>query len=289
MSLTRRDFLKASAVIAAAFGAKVDALAAEGGLSVIWLQAQSCTGCSVSLLNSIYYDTIDSLVVNTLDLNFHPNLMAAAGMLARSAAEAAFSKGNYVLVVEGAVPTGASGTYCNLWPGLTAADGVKAYAAKTPYVMAVGTCAAYGGVAAAPPNPTQAIDVQTLIGTTKRVIRIPGCPSHPDWIVGTVAYMLKYGTVPVLDAEGRPKMFFEKTVHDRCPLKGTTPARALGQYGCMKELGCRGPVTKADCPVRRWNTGAANTYGTNWCIGTRVPCHGCASSKFNELRPFFKS
>jgi len=125
MSLTRRDFLKASASIAAAFGIQgAEALAREGGLSVVWFQAQACTGCSVSLLNSIYYNTIDDLLLNTLDLNYHPNLMAASGALATTAAQNAYNQGNYVLVVEGGVPTGASGKYCYLWPGMTA---VKAF------------------------------------------------------------------------------------------------------------------------------------------------------------------
>ncbi len=290
MSLTRRDFLKASASIAAAFGIQgAEALAREGGLSVVWFQAQACTGCSVSLLNSIYYNTIDDLLLNTLDLNYHPNLMAASGSLAQTVAQNAYSQGNFVLVVEGAVPTGASGKYCYLWPGMTAVNAIKTFAAKTPYVMAVGTCASFGGVNAAPPNPTQAVSVQTLLGTSKKVINIAGCPTHPDWIVGTVAHMLKYASVPTLDSKGRPTMFFNRSVHDICPLKGTEPAKALGQPGCLKELGCRGPETRADCPTRRWNTGAANTYGKDWCIGSRGPCHGCTEPKFSELRPFNKA
>jgi len=290
MSLTRRDFLKASASIAAAFGIQgAEALAREGGLSVVWFQAQACTGCSVSLLNSIYYNTIDDLLLNTLDLNYHPNLMAASGALATTAAQNAYNQGNYVLVVEGGVPTGASGKYCYLWPGMTAVNAIKTFAAKTPYVMAVGTCASFGGVSAAPPNPTQAVSVQTLLGTSKRVINIAGCPTHPDWIVGTVAHMLRYGNVPSLDSLGRPTMFFSKSVHDVCPRKGTSPARALGQPGCLKELGCRGPQTKGDCPNRRWNTGTKNTFGVDWCIGSGGPCHGCTDPKFSELRAFYRS
>lgn len=290
MSLTRRDFLKASASIAAAFGIQgAEALAREGGLSVVWFQAQACTGCSVSLLNSIYYSTIDDLLLNTLDLNYHANLMAASGNLAQSVAQNAYNQGNFVLVVEGAIPTGEGGKYCYLWPGMTAVSAVKTFAAKTPYVMAVGTCASFGGVNAAPPNPTQAVSVQTLLGSSKRVINIAGCPSHPDWIVGTVAHMLKYGSVPTLDSKGRPKMFFGRKVHDACPLKGTQSAKVLGQPGCLKELGCRGPETWADCPTRRWNTGEANTYGSDWCVGSRGPCHGCTEPAFSQLRPFYKA
>src|SRR5512137_1144799 len=118
MDLNRRDFLKASTAVAAAFGIKTsgilspeDAAALEadqGGLPVVWLQAQACTGCSVSLLNSVYYTTINDLLLNTLDLQYHPNLMAAAGASAQAAAQAAYDKGGFILVVEGAVPRGAS-------------------------------------------------------------------------------------------------------------------------------------------------------------------------------------
>jgi hydrogenase small subunit len=84
-------------------------------------------------------------------------------------------------------------------------------------------------------------------------------------------------------------MFFGRKVHDLCPLKGTEEAHTLGQYGCLKELGCRGPETMGDCPTRRWNTGAKNTFGSNWCISSRGPCTGCTEPKFSELRPFFKA
>ena len=289
MTLSRRDFLKASATIATAFGVQgAEALAREGGLSVVWFQAQACTGCSVSLLNSIYYNTIDDLLLNFLDLNYHNNLMAAAGSLAQAAAQDAYYRGNYVLVVEGAVPTGASGKYCQLWPGMTAVDGVKSYAARTPFVMSVGTCASFGGVAAAAPNPTQAVSVQTLLGASKKVINIAGCPTHPDWIVGTVAYMIRYGAVPTLDSKGRPTMFFRRRVHDTCPLRETEEADRLGQYGCLKELGCRGPETWGDCPTRRWNTGAKNTYGSYFCMGSRGLCTGCTEPTFGASRPFFR-
>jgi len=104
-----------------------------------------------------------------------------------------------------------------------------------------------------------------------------------------VAYMLKYGSVPALDSQGRPTMFFGTTVHDVCPLREGPEAHALGQSGCLEELGCRGPETRADCVRRRWNSNAQGTFGVNWCIGSRAPCNGCTESKFSELRPFYKS
>jgi NiFe hydrogenase small subunit HydA len=300
MKLTRRDFLKATAAVAAAFGLpggaflpRKEALALEaedGGVPVVWLQAQTCSGCSVSLLNSIYYKTADDLLANSLDLQFHPTMMAAAGNLAVAAAEKAYRRGGYVLVVEGAIPTAAGGEYCYLWPGLTAQKGVDRYSKRAAFILAVGTCASYGGIPAGAPNPTGAQGLPaTLAGKT--VIKVPGCPSHPDWIVGTVAYLLANGTAPALDTRGRPTQFFGSTVHSQCRYRdGWEEVDTLGlQEGCLKEIGCKGPSTRGDCPIRKWNCPGAETVGVNWCIGAGAPCFGCTEPGFPDfMSPFYE-
>ena len=153
MIVTRRDFLKASAALGGALALKATglmqlqkALAAWGGPPVVWLQGQGCTGCSVSLLNTIHYMTIDALMINTLDVKFHPTVMAAAGNLGVAAAAGAPS--GYVLVIEGAIPRGAGGDYCHIWPGMTMLDAVETFAQNAGVVLAVGTCACYGGMSA---------------------------------------------------------------------------------------------------------------------------------------------
>lgn len=297
-NLTRRQFLKASSAVAAALGLKVsgvldaeDAQALEssaGGVPVVWLQAQACTGCSVSLLNSIRLMTIDSLLVNTLDVDFHSNLMAASGHLAVAAAEQAYRKGGYVLVVEGAIPAADNGAYCHLWNGLSALEGVQRYASRAAFILGVGTCACYGGLAAGAPNPTGARGLDASYNG-KQVIKIPGCPIHPDWVVGTIAYLLTYGTAPSLDSYGRPMEYFSRNLHDRCPLKDTGEAKSLSQQGCLKELGCKGPRTKCDCHGRKWNGAALNADGVNWCCAAGAPCFGCTEPTFPDgMSPFYK-
>ena len=301
MRISRREFLKASAAAGTVWGMTASGLlrlqkvlAAEGGPLVVWLQGQSCSGCSVSLLNSIYYTTIDDLLINTLDLEFHPTVMAAAGDLAVSAAEAANAAGGYVLVVEGAIPTAENGDYCHIWPGTTILDAVQSFSQNAGYVLAVGGCAAFGGVPGGSPNPTGASGVRDILGSPANLINIPGCPAHPDWIVGTISYLLANGRAPRLDSEGRPKLFFDKTVHSRCERKakfcGERPkAPGLSQPGCLKELGCKGPDSKADCPVRQWNSGGAGRMGVNWCVGAGAPCHGCTEPGFPDaMSPFYK-
>jgi NiFe hydrogenase small subunit HydA len=266
-----------------------EAYAATTKPPVLWLQAQSCTGCSVSFLNSVYYATADQLLTQTLDLKYHPNIMAAADDLAISAANAAYTNGGYILIVEGAIPTGASGKYCELWPGLTALSGVQQFASKAAYVLAVGTCAAYGGISAGNPNPTAARSVKAVLGT-KPVVNIPGCPTHPDWVVGTVAYILQNGRAPALDSLYRPVTYFSTTVHERCPRRGTDDDGGLGGSTCMREAGCKGPETRADCPIRKWNSPGTSKTGVNWCIGSSFPCHGCTEPKFpNSFVPFLDS
>jgi len=308
MNVTRRDFLKASAALGGALALQASgllqlqkALAAEGGQPVIWLQGQSCTGCSVSLLNSTYYMTIDQLLINTLDVKFHPTVMAAAGTpregevnnLAVSAAEDARVAGGYVLVIEGAIPTGANGDYCHIWPGMTMIDAIGIYGPSAAAILAVGTCACYGGMAGGEPNPTDAMGVEDALahlGLQATVINIPGCPAHPDWIVGTVAALLA-GEMPELDGEGRPTEFFGTYVHKMCPNRGFgQKAHVLSEPGCLAGLGCKGQQTHADCPLRKWNAGAQGEQGVNWCVGARNPCQGCTEPDFpdGQTSPFYQ-
>ena len=144
MRVSRREFLKVAAAAAAAGRLAPAALARlqnllliEGGPRVIWLQGAGCDGCAISFLNSIHYATADELLMNTLDVEFQSNLMAAAGDLAISAAEAAGAEPGYILVVEGAIPTGADGKYCVLWPGMSMHDGLVNFSPNASFILAL--------------------------------------------------------------------------------------------------------------------------------------------------------
>jgi hydrogenase small subunit len=207
MSLTRQDFLMASAALAAAFGLQgAEALAQESGFSVIWLRAQSCSGCSAALLDTICFDTIDGLLENEEDFNFRPADRTQTLNRRRSTGAGNRAGGNHVLVVEGAVPVDSTANQCYLWPGLTAASGIKAFASRTPHVIEVGACALAGDVGGCP-NPGRVVSVQSLLGPSQRVITLPGCPIDPDWLIATIAHLLRYGSAPALDSAGRPTVF----------------------------------------------------------------------------------
>jgi hydrogenase small subunit len=288
MSVSRRDFLKASSMLAAAFGLQVigddEAGAAEKLGGVIWLQGQGCTGCSMSLLSSLTGGPCEELLRHKMELKFHPTLMTAAGPNAVAAALAARAHGGYVLIVEGAIPTAAGGKFCYLWPGTTAWDGVQEFAKKAEYIVAVGTCAAYGGIpASVPPHGANLTGAKGLsqVVRGKTIINVPGCPPHPDWVVGTIASLLS-GIVPARDAHGRPEAYFSNTIHNQCPYEDS-----YAEKYCLEELGCKGSITYGNCPGIRWNSMEPDGKGVNWCIGARSPCRGCTQPDFPDaMLPF---
>lgn len=225
------------------------------------------------MVNSVS-PTADELLIETINLQYHPTLMAAAGDLAITTATQALSSGISLLVVEGAVPT-SHDRYCTVWETaeghMTMLEAVQNFASAADYVMAVGSCAAFGGITGRSAD-TGAQSVGNVL-TGRPVINVPGCPAHPDWIIGTIAHVLASG-LPPLDADNRPTAYFGEKVHRLCPRKGN-PAETFGEEGlCMQGLGCQGRWTRADCPSRQWNN------SVNWCVGANGLCIGCTESSF---------
>lgn len=255
-------------------------------INLIWLEATGCSGNIISLMNAENPDLI-YLLLDMVTLKYNNSLMAAEG-------EKAFEefldtlKTDFILVVEGAVSTKDDGLYNVIarYKGkkITAMEAVRMAGEKAKYVLAVGTCASYGGVSAAKPNPSQSISVYQFLD--REVIRVPGCPCHPDWAIGTIANIVAFG-MPELDKENRPVIFYDVTIHDRCPRRSYFDkgifAEKLGDDQCMFKLGCKGPMTRTDCPIRQWNG-----Y-INWPVKDNTPCIGCAQNAFPDgMSPFVK-
>jgi len=292
--VSRRDFMKYCIGSAAVLGLNLSvlgklekALAAGDFPPIIWLNGANCTGCTVSLANLFSNNDgtkdVADLLINTINLAFHPNLMGAAGDLAVAQLKSA-TQGAFVLAVDGGIPTAFGGRTCMLWTEdgreITALEAVRDLAPKAAAVLSIGTCASFGGIPAGNPNPTGIQSISRISGVS--TVNIPGCPSHPDWVVGTIAQLLA-GESPSLDSDGRPKAFFGQKIHERCPRKEEDEAKTFGIDGrCLKELGCKGPETKADCYSRYWNS------GTNWCIGANAICIGCTEKGFpDKFSPFY--
>jgi len=252
-------------------------------IGVIWLQGAGCTGCSVSLLNLLsppINDVITGEVVpgKEISLIFHPTIMASSGSLSLGTLE---GKRDFVLVVEGSVP---EDEYCEVG-GKSFRERLSELSRDAVCVIAFGTCSSYGGIPSGSPSPTKSVGVSQII-KDKPVINIPGCPPHPEWFLGTVAHIVLFG-IPELDEVLRPKLFFERTIHENCPKRAYYDemkfARSFGEDGCLYELGCKGPYTHADCPLREWNG------GVNWCIANGSPCIGCTEPFFPDgLSPFYE-
>lgn len=282
MQISRRDFLRYTTASMLTMGLSrfdltrvEEVLAQSSKPPVLWLSGAACTGCSISLLNAVN-PTIDQVLLNTISLNYHPNLMAAAGDLAVMQARSTQSAGGYTLVVEGAIPTAGGGKYCYVWDeggrAVTMAEAVRSLAAQAKYVVAVGTCASFGGIPAVYAQ-TGTKGVGPFLG--RPVLNLPGCPVHPDWIIGTLVQVLG-GNLPALDAYGRPITFYTpEVIHERCPRREREEASRFGQPGwCLEELGCKGPRSHADCDLRGWNN------NQNWCIGADALCIGCTEPNF---------
>jgi len=270
-------------------------------IPVIWLQGASCSGCIVSLLNA-FAPSVHTMLLRELAPGKHLNLRVQATAMAGQGQQvlevieqtAQAKAGQYVLVLEGSVQL-AHPLFATL--GEDAGQEVPIYrkaadlARSAMAVVAAGTCAAYGGIPAGAPNPTGAMGIAELLsreGIDTPVVNLPGCPPHPDWLAGTLATVMRYGLEAVeTDEVGRPKMFYGRLVHETCPRRADFDAgkfaRNFGEPGCLYELGCKGPVTYADCPLRMWNS------GTNWCVGAGAPCHGCVEPDFpDRLSPLYK-
>lgn len=293
--VSRRDFVRFCSMAAAAVGlgplaAEDFVQAAERGQkpSVIWLQFQECTGCTESLLRTSH-PGVDELILDLISLDYHETLFAAAGHQAEAALKSAMEmhSGKYVCIVEGAIPTKENGIYCMIG-GRTALEIVNEVAGKAGAVIAIGSCASWGGVPSADPNPTGASPVHDVF-KGKPVVNIPGCPANPYNLLGTVLQYATYGTLPELDEENRPKFAYGRTVHEHCPRRAHFDAgRFAEKYGdeghrqgyCLYKIGCKGPATHANCSVQHFGE-----VVDAWPIGLGHPCFGCTEKGIGFTMP----
>lgn len=284
--LSRRDFIKYCSLAAAAIGlpstmatkmAEAVVLGKAQKPSVIWLHFQECTGCTETLLRTSHPDVAE-LILDLISLDYHETLMAAAGHQAEEARRSAMKAhaGKYVLVVEGAIPTKEGGIYCKIG-GQTAFEMLNETAEKAGAIIAIGSCASFGGVPSADPNPTGASSAASVL-PGKTVVNLPGCPPNPYTFLGTVLQFATLGKLPALDKKGRPMFAFARTIHEDCPRRAHFDAgRFAEKFGdeghrngyCLYKLGCKGPQTHAACSFKDFSEIGA------WPIGVGHPCVGC--------------
>lgn len=295
LGVSRREFLQLCAAMAATMGlpkgadaAMAEAVASAKRPSVIWLHFQECTGCTESLLRA-EHPTLEKLILDVISLDYHETLFAAAGHQAEAARRDAMkaNKGKYLLVVEGAIPTKDNGIYCKVG-GQTAVDMVKECAADAAAVVAIGSCASWGGMPSTGPNPTGASNAADVLG--KVIPNIPGCPPNPYNFLSTVVHFLTFGKLPDVDHLGRPKFAYSRLIHENCERRAHFDAgRFAMEFGdpghrkgyCLYKLGCKGPETYANCPAILFgDVGCAS-----WPVGTGHPCIGCTEKGVGFSKP----
>ena len=296
--ISRRGFLKFCAATASMLalspnmaGAIAEALGNARRPSVIWLSFQECTGCTESLTRS-HIPTIENLILNAISLDYHHTLQAASGTAAEQAREQAMhdNEGKYLLIVDGSIPTGADGAFSTI-AGMTNLQMLEETAKHAAAIVSVGTCAAFGGIPYANPNPTGAAPVMDLI-KDKPIINVPGCPPIPIVITGVLSHYLTFGTLPEVDNLQRPLSFFGDTIHDRCYRRPFYDqgkfAKSFDDEGarngwCLYELGCKGPTTYNACATAKWNN------GTSFPIESGHPCLGCSEPNFWDAGSFYSA
>jgi len=294
---SRRHFLHLCGWLAAAAGIEVSALSqvvhaleTKPRPPVVWYHFQECTCCSESFIRSSH-PLVADIVLDRISLDYTLTLQAAAGHQAEAALHNTLTKykGQYLMVVEGSVPTAAGGAYCCI-AGRSAMDIVQEGAAGAAAIIAWGSCASNGCVQAASPNPTSATPMHELL-KGKPLVNVPGCPPIGEVMAGTIVHLLTFGRLPQLTDSGRPKAFYSRRVHDTCYRRPNFDAGLFAESFddenarrgyCLYKLGCRGPVTYNACGVTGWNE------GTSFPIQSGHPCIGCSEAGFWDNSPFYR-
>ncbi len=240
--------------------------------------------------------TLEKLILDVISLDYHETLMVAAGHQAEAARKSAMAanKGKYILVVEGAIPTKENGIYCKIG-GHTALDLLKECAADAAAVIAIGSCASWGGMPSTIPSlpgettsPTGSVGVADILG--KVVVSIPGCPPNPYNFLATVVHFLTFGKLPEIDHLGRPKFAYSRLIHEHCERRAHFDAgRFAMDFGdeghrkgyCLYKLGCKGPETYGNCSTLGFGDAGEN----NWPVGCGHPCIGCSEKGVGFQKP----
>lgn len=260
----------------------------------------------MSLLNAESPDLITRFKSTHINMLWHPSLSEASAdefiQLLNDIIEEKTPL--HALCLEGSVMLGPNGTgrfHMLAGTGKPMMTWLKELAEKAQHTLAIGSCAAFGGITSAGGNPGEACGLQYsgkqpggLLGkdwhssTNFPVINVAGCPTHPDWVTEVLA-KLAMGDLKTthLDELNRPRAYTDHLVHHGCArneyYEYKASAETLGDEGCMMEhKGCIGTQARADCNIRPWN-------GKGSCLSGGYPCINCTAPEFEEPRLSFTS
>lgn len=298
-NVSRRDFLRFCSVMTGALALPasytstiVKALEQTRRPALVWLEFQDCAGNTESALRA-GHPTFADIVLDLLSWNYHETVMAPSGKAAEKSLQDTITqeRGQYIAVVEGSIPLANNGVYCTIG-GRTAIDIATDVCTNAYATIAVGTCAAFGGIPAAAGGVTGAVGVgQAIPGL--RLVNLSACPMNGANLAATIVHWLTFKDLPATDTLGRPLFAYGDRIHDNCPRRAHYDAgqfvQEWGDEGhrqgwCLYKMGCKGPATNYNCPRIQWND------GTNWPIGVGHGCVGCAQPGFwDTMTPFYRT
>ena len=294
--ISRRSFTKFCSLTAAALGLAPEfasqmahALETKPRAPVLWLHGLECTCCSEAFIRSAHPLASD-VILSMISLDYDDTIMASAGHQAEAIVDEIVNKykGQYILACEGNPPLNEDGMYCIIG-GKPYLEQLKYAASNCKAIISWGSCASWGCVQAARPNPTQAVPIHKVIHD-KPIIKVPGCPPIPEVMTAIITYILTFDRLPDLDRQGRPKMFYSQRIHDKCYRR---PHFDAGQYVeawddegarkgyCLYKMGCKGPTTYNACSTTRWNG------GVSFPIQSGHGCIGCSEDGFWDNGSFY--
>jgi len=295
--VSRRDFMKFCTAMAAAlalpasFIPKIAEAVSGKKPYLVWLEFQDCAGDTEALLRATN-PTVGQIILDIMSVDYHETIMSPSGYMAEKSLQDVVKnhKGKYFVVVEGSIPVKDGGVYCCIG-GKSSLDIAREVCGNALATIAVGTCATYGGIPAALPNPTGAVSVKEAVPNAT-VINIPGCPMNVENLTATIVHYLTFGSLPNTDKLGRPYFAFGKRIHDNCERRSHFDAgqfvRQWGDEGhrqgwCLYEMGCKGPETFHNCPTVKYNE------GTSWPVQAGHGCLGCSEPNFwDKMSPFYR-
>jgi hydrogenase small subunit len=273
---------------------------------LIWLVGASCDGCTVAVTGATH-PRVEHLLAGILpglprvelihtvvSTEVGPDWMHNLFMAERGEMDAP-----YVICWEGSImDESISGE--GFWMGLgedpntgrqiTSLEWLDRLSPGAAAIVAVGTCASWGGIPAAKNNVTNAMGVMDYLGKDYRsafgvpVVNVPGCSRIGDNILETATAVLLFlnglAPLPEFDELGRPAWLFGETVHRHCPRAGYYEEGVFAeQYGdkeCLVELGCWGPVVQCNIAER------GNVDGHGGCMNVGGICIGCTMPGFPD-------
>jgi len=295
--VTRRDFLRFCSIMAgtlalpSTFIPKIaEALEKKQKPYALWLEFSDCTGDSMSMIRTVH-PTISEIVLDLIDLEYHETIMAGAGKAAEKVRDDVVKnqKGKYICFVEGAIPMKDDGIYCCI-AGKTALEHAKEVCSNALVTIAMGSCATWGGIASAKPNPTGAVGVGTAVPGIN-LVNMPGCPHNAENASALIVHYLTFGALPLLDGQHRPLFAYGQRIHDNCERRSRFDAgqfvRQWGDEGhrlgwCLYEMGCKGPEAYFNCSTARYNR------RVSWPVQSGHPCFACASNdSWDKFGPIY--